>query len=544
MVRLSEVLKFINRHIKTIFYVSWVILAAVSIYVAVLMSLSHTSVGDQTNISYMLAHWKFDGDLTFMAQHTNLMKLPLLWLHVNLLPYNLASYVSLNVVMVAATMIGWSWLVYRLIPRKSVAIALNMLLAGVLLGSTQLAHDLTMATIRNIEYPLVLLYVMELRKVLTQGISQKRWWIIPIIPALLIASDYFFLFTVVPAVILSIGWLFYQKRVSQRDAMFVSANVLVGALGGVILPKVLQVLDILSLIQSPRPFVSYDNFWSSVQNTLFQILKTFGGDFFGMFIRINSIARILLAGFAILAFCAMYKLWQEIAKRPASAVKKKAVQSQDFVTICLMIILIFTLGAYILSGFATQTGENNRYIAFLPFILATFVVVVMQKRHMLLLASLSVIVLGAGVLTSPENYRSYVFQKNQSHQFVELDDKIISYMKKHEVRTGYGSLGYSSTTWFLSNTTLDIYNIQPCNIKNPVLSTSRWYSKPNAGKTVLIVDRLPDESASAETWYGCSDQKIEQIYGKPIDRKVIATHQDKPVEIWLFNYDIGTRLVD
>lgn len=544
MVNLEIVRKFISQHMKIIFYVSWVLLAIVSIYASVLMSLSHTSVGDQTNISYMLAHWKFDGELTFMAQHTNLMKLPLLWLHVNLLPYSLASYVGLNVVMVTATMLGWSWLVYKLVPRKSVIVALNVLLAGILLGSTQLAHDLTMATIRNIEYPLVLLYIMELRKVLLQGISKKRWWIIAVIPALLISSDYFFLFTVVPAAVLSIAWLLYRNRISQRDAASIGVNVAIGALGGVILPKALQMLDVLSLIQSPRPFVAYDNFWSSVQNTIFQIFKTFGGDFFGMFIRINSIARIALAGFAILTFYVMYKLWQEIVARPQSTLKKKVVQSQDFVTIALMVILVLTLGAYILSGFATETGENNRYIAFLPFILATFVVVFMQKRHMLFLAALSVIVLGAGVLTSPENYRSYVFQKNQSHEFVALDNKVISYMKQHNVKVGYGTLGYSSTTWFLSDTKVDIYNIQPCNIKNPVLSTSRWYTNSDAHKTVLIVDRLPDESSSAETWYGCNEQKIEQIYGKPVDRKVLDIHQDKPVEIWLFNYDIGTRLVD
>lgn len=519
---------------------SALLLFAVTVALSVKFTHAHLSTGDQYDNSYLTLGWHPGAHLTFLAQHTNLMKLPFLWAQATFFPYNVTSLIVMNVILTAGAVLGWSAIMHWLYKRPLLTTAVNMLFVGVLIVAPDFSSNLIEASIRNIEYPIAFIYLVIVYKMLGR-FSWKKWVAAGAILGLLVASDLFFMYTVPVAVSAALAVLWFRKNIAAKQFWTGTSTSAIGATAGLALLKFLGIIGMLNLVSIPRYFLPYNLLWEQVQNAINQTFGIFGGDFFGYSIKPRGLAHVVLAIVLSTGCVFAYRAVTRTSNQSAAA---KTPDAQVFIPIALSLLAATTLVVYVLSGFATATAENIRYITLLPFVIIFFVAYGLRKHEYVLLGVATLVLLAGVVCTFALNQR-IKYDKFQSDTWLALDHKIIDNLRKNHITKAYGTLGYASTTWFNSGRSITVGNIRPCNIKNPVLATSVWYENKNPKQpTALIVDRLPAAVWEWETWAYCSDQKIESIYGSPVKRELIGYQQGKPLEVWYFNYDIASRLVD
>jgi len=504
---------------------------------------AHLSTGDQYDNSYLTLGWHPGARLTFLAQHTNLMKLPFLWAQATLFPYNITSLIVMNVLLTAGAVLGWTVIIHKLYKRQLVTTAVNLLFVGVLVAAPDFSGNLIEASIRNIEYPITFGYLALVWKLLGH-FSWKNWLGASAILGILVASDLFFVYTVPVAVCSGLAILWFRGQANTKQFWVGATTSAAGAVGGLALLKFLSIIGVLGLVSIPRYFLPYNLLWGQVQNAINQTFGVFGADFFGYLVKLQGLAR---GGLAIILIMGCVFMYRTIASAPAANQNQKSRKQSGlnaFIPVALGLLFFVTLVVYVLSGFATATAENIRYITVLPFIVIFFTAYGL-RRHEYLLLGIGACALLIGIVCAPSLNQRIAYDKSQSDTWLALDHKIIGNLQKNHVTKAYGTLGYSSTTWFNSGRSIEVGNLRPCNVKNPVLATSVWYeNKKPTRPTALIVDRLPAAVWEWETWANCSDQKIESIYGIPIKRELIGYQQGKPLEVWYFNYDIASRLTD
>lgn len=140
--------------------------------------------------------------------HTNILKAPVLWAQGNL-PYNFFSLAAVNVGFIFLSFIFWIFLLYKLLGYKVIPLA-SLAFSTFLINSTSFTVNITMMIIRHIEYPLALLFVLGLSKLMSR--TKNYLWLSALLSMLLgglVLHDYFFLYTLVPSgMIMTIAYLF------------------------------------------------------------------------------------------------------------------------------------------------------------------------------------------------------------------------------------------------------------------------------------------------------------------------------------------------
>ena len=523
--------------VDVLFIGSLLTLAGATIYISFLFTLAHLSTGDQYDNTYLTLQWHPGVTLTFLAQHTNLVKLPFLWLQATLIPYNTASLAAGNIALVGTTTLGSVFLVHKLYGRRLVTAAAAILVAALLLASPDFSSNLVESSIRNIEYLIAFIYIYLLRRLLAMY-SWKIWVAAMAILALLVASDLFFLYVLPLSIIIAVLVLFRQKTLSRRQAVVLATNACAGGMAGLILLKLLSLLHVLHLVSVVRYFLPYSLLGGQIGNAIQQAFVIMGGEFFGQTLDRQGAARLILTLPLVIACAAVYI----ILAQPVKEQRRRERAKQQFLPAVFAVMFLATFGVYVLSGFATATQENIRYITIVPFLAVLLVVHMLRQRQYLLIA-LALLVFGAAIICLPAAQGRAAYDKSFSNAWIALDQKIITAMSARHVSVGYGTLGYSATTWFLSHRAINVYNIRPCNSKNPVLSSSIWYVPKGDIPTALVIDRSVAAAWEWETWANCSDDHLVQIYGQPEERITVGYQQGQPIEVWFFNYDIAKRLV-
>lgn len=530
---LSNFTNILNHKAALVF--SFTLLICSCIYVATAASLAQLSTADQFNSTYATSGVP-DGAVVLLKQHTNLIKLPVLAVQ-GKLPYNMASFVGLNILFVTATCVGWMIFIYKITRSKGCLVLGNLLLCGLLVGSIDLSIGLTMTTQRNIEYPLVFGYLLIIsNKLIT---FSRVWWLFGVlILGALISSDYFFLYTVPVAVGLCITLLYLYKKVSLKQFLIVFSNVICGVVFSYVLLRAFVKLHLISLLdmRGHHVFVSYDEFWLQVQIMLHQALKLFGGDFFGKPATIGALFILPFTGFFLLSIILLRKNLKFFSEH------LKFGLIQPYMGVFALIVCLM----YILSGQATFGDANIRYLTVLPFIgvFITSIYASSGKKGLKIFSLIAVLILFSGILKIHRNQILYDSKRIETNEFIELDKRIINNLVMNDVDTAFGTIGYSATTWFVSHKTIDAYNILPCNKTRSALTNAAWFRKDVLEKrTALIIDRGYPSYAEGESWHDCSGDTLEKIYGKPASISRVGEHLGKPVEVWVFDYDIRTNMV-
>lgn len=520
--------------------ISFLIVLVACCYAVPMATLAQSSTADQFNSTYIASEWKPGGKIVVLAQHTNLIKLPVLWVQGNL-RYGMRSWVILNLLFVLSAVLSWSLLIYLLTRQKAVLTISNLLFAALILGSTDFVIGLSMTTQMNLEYPLILLYLM----VVTSKFEKfdKTWFLLSAtILALLVASGYFFIYAISVATVLAATVLFFWQKINVNRWLITLSNVSLGTLGGVILLYFLEFAGPLKLLgkEGVSKFISYDVFWQQTQTILHQVLKLFGGDFFGLPLSKTTLLTLPMAALFISAIAVVIRYLKK------DSLAKSSLYRNQYISFYIAVVALTVCLAYLFSGEATIGDANIRHLTIIPFIgvllVATYITkeVRMEKRVIFIL--LAFFVFASSMLRIRKTQAVYSSKRADTIAWVNIDKAIVSYLKSNDIKIAYGTIGYSATTWFYSNKKVDVYNIIPCNKTYPPLSYSGWYTPKKPQKTALIIDRSFPSYAKGESWYPCSDEAIARIYGQPIKRESIGSIDSKPIEVWTYGHDINANM--
>src|ERR1700712_229026 len=151
---------------------SGVILALAALYAGLHANLVYANVQDATIYPYL-----FKGlhphDVILPGSHPNILKFPLFWLQ-SVLPYDFLTFSIVNVGLLLATVFGWCLLLAYVFGKRRLAL-IFLIMTAVVLGASTLVWNLLETTIRNIEYPIGLAFMLMVSRLLEgRAIARKH----------------------------------------------------------------------------------------------------------------------------------------------------------------------------------------------------------------------------------------------------------------------------------------------------------------------------------------------------------------------------------
>jgi hypothetical protein len=513
---------------------SWVALLCSACFVAFMGSRADITNADQFVSTYAISDINGLRQLALASDHTNFLKVPILYLQ-GKLDYNFVSYVGLNIMLVGGTFVGWSLVLRKFISSRSV-VCFNLLMSGILLSSPLLAINLSMSTIRNIEFPIAFLAAYLIFKTWsapTVSNIRKSGSAAVALIALLVLSDSFFLYVFAPALIVS--FLASMKwSEDSLDKVAINCGLVVTGVAAGLLAKIVLVKAGFIVIanSAPKSFVSFEDIPRFVYEVLREVYLLIGGDVFGLQVGYKIIGVLLYFIFAtFLVFILLRN-----TKKTARLFKFKL----DFLKTLLVSLSILTLVAYAFSSNVVMDGANIRYISFIAILLPTMFVLEYSDnlKRVKMLTLVSCLLFLSALPNTVRSYRLYysrisVLEADRQKQINEIS----SALDEQNVQVALSTFTYSTTSMFASNGEIRVYPISSCNISVKAVANARWYSPEDAiTKSAIIVDPNP---RGPETWVGCD---LERLYGKESSKKVVSTRNGKEIVAYIYSYDVRSRL--
>jgi hypothetical protein len=148
------------------------VLLAVTVYTSVCASIFIANNSDAVVYPYLFMDGIGGSDMVVPGKHANILKYPLFWLQ-SVLPYNYETLMVVNVLLVVATVFGWLFLLMRIVDRKYH----DVLIAGLILlliSSQSFNTEIIYNTVRNIEYPIALAFIMATAHILLGKAFRRR----------------------------------------------------------------------------------------------------------------------------------------------------------------------------------------------------------------------------------------------------------------------------------------------------------------------------------------------------------------------------------
>lgn len=526
---------------------SLVLLLCASIYFGLVAHQHYLNVQDAILYPYLLQEYHRH-DLVLPSGHANYLKFPLFFLQAAL-PYNQFTLALVDVGLVVVTCFGWIYLLYRLFGKKYIALA-STLLASFLTVSPSLALNLAETTIRNIEYPLGLAFVVMLVLLVTHHQSLKRYskkqlvgmGLLTALFALSVASDtailYIFCFPVL--VVFGLVWL----RTGSKKVILPSA-VLVGSIAAAALFQVVG--RRLSLFYSnpnaPMGFAPFDQLNNNIGIAIQQYFDLFGGVLWGKPISPNIFAYAL--GFAVAIFTIgsiVFVVKQLLNQKTVPSNKNKqdevVAYRQLLVSAIGAMSIITTLVIYTLSINANL--GNIRYITIIPFF--ALILIVYTFSHLRSGRVLSYIACAVLVLGMVVSYKSIADTATTrlvySNHSSRVLDAIAQTLKNENVKVLVSGDTIGAPVRFRLNGNLQYTPIYRCFDQFGWNTRLSWYQPlPGSTRTALVIDK---QGLDLDYWHGCDYQQIEAFYGTPVKKMQVEglPWLTDPVYIWIYDHDI------
>lgn len=466
--------------------------------------------------------------------HTNLLKMPFLLIE-GISPQNINLYVLINTILISVAVIAWAILISVMLGKKYAPLII-MCFAALLISSPNLSINLSMITIRHIEYPLALLYLLLIVKFLNY---KKRHLLIALLLSIylsiLIVNDGYFLYTLAPSALLAT--LLYKKknRSDLRQLIYALSSICLGVLLSFVFIKVLNMTGLISLstgYASTHQFIAFNDIGKSISLTISQTLDLFGSLFFGQDIRKSNI--FLLLGFLMVITISL-GIYRTIRtyKNPSHPIH-----------IYLLLLMSFVYLSYIIPGFVNV--NNARYLTLIVFIGTVYfadIIIYWTKKHPSIYNITIILLIILACIAIPKNLSFYQQINSGIDRDVARTELTSQLLKENNVPIVVTSGGHFSL-WFYSKKELTIVQLESeCNTPSQWANNSYWL-KPTLGaqKSAFLVDRSYPEKASSN----CDINTVEGIYGKP--EKVVSV--PKPGEskenittyLLIYDYDIRSRL--
>ncbi len=504
-------------------------------------SIQATSVqmhnGDQFISAAIFSPEYGDGTPMIAQGHTNVFKIPFLALQ-SILPQEELVYAVANAVFVFLSFVAWSYIMSRIFGKRAFPLMMATF-AAIIVNSPQMAIDMSMITIRHIEYPLALLFAVVFINSPLKSTNRLFYVLtMTLLLSLLILNDNYFLYVlVVPLVcILFIRLIRYGPR---QGILLDSILILtVGTVVAKIIGKVLTATNLLSI--SPgyaegTRIIQLDSIIPSIILALQQTLDLFGALIFGQEIRKSNLSIALL----FIVFMISVTAAVQLARKVSNA---KGNETHMF----LLITLVLAYAAYIIPGFAAPSA--SRYLTVVIFILVSlFAYYVVNKSVRLpLIYPIAIIAMFmTTALAIPRVGEFYTGTRVQVDRDRARTQKTVSAMQQQNTDILLSGGGHFSL-WFESDGKIPIAQMDTqCNTPTKWANNSEWLkSTDTATKSAYLVDTTYPEPSSLR----CSIAEVKATYGPPADIIPIPKPDEKASDtstyLLIYDYDIRSKLIN
>jgi hypothetical protein len=532
---------------------SYLLLNLLALYSAVNNNIVKMTDTDTVIFPYLYQHISLN-DIIVPGKHSIIMELPLYALQA-IFPYNVTTYSIVNIGLVVITL---SLILYlaTVIFGKKYAPLTAVLLGAVVLSSPTLTFGLLGDSYRNIQYPIGLAFIILVAQIIHNRRLSRKYIIGAVFLCLIVAANIAgdALFTIsflIPALLASLLFILREwvvKKPVLRSLAIIGTTLFLGYL-----IKAVASLMNLVIYYNDASFearsIPYDHIGPSISTALRQLLDQHGSSIFGISPLIHSYAVVFFC-FALLSL-GLLGFALSFFPHTNNHIAKKT-NSTELIIQMVALSYICVLGSYIFADQVVRTGsdgvitsaDQGRYLTLLPILsVIGFIYLVTRinrKGLSNILAASGVIMMALSVpyIRNTQNARVEANSaiKNSIQNVASLTDK----EKIDLIVSGYW---YGATTKLFSDGKVDFASISSCNVPQPKFNIRKsWYTPDfQVDRSALVIDHYgPDKE-----YWECSDEQLEAIYGKPSSIKVVYGldgHSSSPIRVWIYDYDIRTKL--
>ena len=476
-------------------------------------------------------------DFRLADWHTSILKFPILILQA-LFPLDINTFTVWVILTLLATILLWSHAVSLMLGRRFFA-PTAIIMSLITLASLRFTIEISLITIRNLEFGIFLYLLILFWKLITQKkrASQKKyilsWALYAAGASLLFASDPYFIYAMIPAQLIAGVLYFYQKKIRLQTLAALTLITLAPALLSKLLLIFLKTIGVYSYAGSSLspPLYQFEQLGASLWQAIHDLMLLFNANFFGMNIGPGLLVSLILFGLLLISLGAFFKSFRNIAALAAA----KPV----YATLLISAGIMFTI--YILTF---SLSRSFRYISLLVFILPVLFLVFfdtfkypafLSKKH------ISTTALVAAFLIIPILYLQTVKQYTALDFFDYRDNKatiqgLTKTLTAHGVDGVIAEHNYAAPIHFWSQSTIKSIPTTQCKDRLPFLVRSSWYDQAHYSKVALIVD--PKEHNSALPTSECNLDTLIKRFGEPIETFTTTGYKGAPLDGYVFNPEV------
>lgn len=511
-----------------------------------------------TNSDALVNPYFFDNfrlhDMIVPGGHTLVLKWPLFILQ-TILPYNFTFFTLVNLSLLIVTIGTWAGLLIYIFGKRFTPL-ICLALTCIILSSTVLTINLLETTIRNIEYPIGLGFLLAIQSILVNDIcSRKKYVIVGVISLLYglsAAGDTLQIIAFGLPALVVVG-LFWLAGRSKNKYALQSAGYVIATLCIVyIIRYAISASGVTSLYSDPSfdlKVAPFDQVLPSVATAFYQTLSLMGADIFDKSVSVKN--SVYFLNF-ILVFVGTAGLWVAFRESVIKTDRKTVGEQHSFIYCTLLFGFILTFFSYAVSGLVlTRLPQGGfadagqiRYLTLLPLLIVVGIAYIIKTLNnsrvfiFALAALMTTVILSLPTLVAEHNITNNLAAKQ-----TQIVTNIVSVARKNNIALIASGYWYGATTRFWSQDEVKYVSKSSCNYPWPQYNMRKsWYTpSENNIKSALLIDR---SGVDKDYWLNCSDDQIIHIYGQPSGKETIEQGSGKqPIEFWIYDYDIRSRLL-
>jgi len=535
------------------------VIPALALLLAALYSTLHASyyssnIQDDIMYPYLFQHPHLH-DILVPGRHANILKYLLFWLQ-GALPYN---YAMLTITNVGLSLLALGWWVALLVYvcGKRYLPVICALLTTILLVSINFNVNFTETTVRNIEYPIGLTFIVLVYELLRRRSLSRKHWIIGLVGSLLfslaLAGDSFMLYAFTAPLLVLLGVYWLQAGSLTKQAWRALGLVIGATLLGLIIRKAVGHLGIVNYYFSPvfdAKILPSGSLGPSISRALLQLTDLSGGNIFGLTIGLSSLVYFVNFGFLVVGVVGLLVIIKRVVasyKLPGATIDKQ----KAFLLGAVALAFIATFASYLLSNLVVSQQPNGqfadagqaRYITLLPLLAVAGVPYVLERfyngrRHLpVVLVALSLLVALVAIPGAKKSWQGFDAFSNANRQTIL---NVVAAAKKNDVHLVVSGDSLGAPVRFWSHNTIQYTSIINCTHRFPYNTRKSWVNSKPAGNVGLVVDKTGMDD---QYWRDCSDKQIQDFYGKPqYVVNITNPRGTQPIALWVYSHDIRQNL--
>lgn len=550
---------FKNRYVQIAAYVLPFVLLLIVIAITSIPTNHYFShIQDDVLYRYLFQDFKLH-DIVVPTNHANILKYPLYILQA-ILPYNTTTLAVVNFSLVYAMTIPLVFLFTYTLGHKYFPL-ISTLFASLFLSSVAFNVNIMETTIRNIEYPIGIAFLLALSIILKRGLT-KRTVIIGALTSILMAAaisgDSLLLYVFCGAPIVATVLYAIRYKAIKKNQLIIVCCIIATVILAILIRKIIAFSGIVSYFLSPQfetRIAPFELMAPGLERATDQLMTLFGADIFGLPVSPGYILFFTHFFLLLIGITGIVAIITSSLTTKNNTRKKEVKNNFDysFFTVSLALSAVIVFAAYIVAGQVVTFGADGtiinahqeRYITLVPIVVVFGVVYIFKHyydnklfRYATILCIIAVMIISAPKALL--NYDPYVKGADARHTNALM---IAQVAKENKLDLIVTSDNMGAVIQLQSGNALPYAPLISCDQWFPYNTRMSWQGIADTrsiNKTGLVIDRSGIDSP---IWSSCSDERIVEIYGTP-DSKVFSknTLGTGPLETWIYSKDIRQEL--